>query len=68
MYASFNGRNVTVYRNNTLPYNHFTVSNDVVDVHISENSAHPEKSLVSITMRNGKTVVYRANGLLWTKT
>lgn len=59
MYVSFKGKNCDLFTTNKQIIRRFRVSNDIVNVQIQGNGTN---ATISITMKNGKTVLYRANG------
>lgn len=59
MFAQFKGKNVDLYNDNRSIIRRLRVANDVVNVQVNGNGL---KATIAITMKNGKTVLYKANG------
>lgn len=61
MYTSFKGKTVELYSDTKQIIRKFRVQADVVNAYITGSG---KDACVAITMKNGKTVLYRSNGQL----
>lgn len=61
MYANFKGKLVDVFSDNKAIIRRIKVSNDIVNVQISGTGPN---ATIAVTMKNGKTLLYRTNGQL----
>lgn len=59
MYANFKGKCVDLYTDTKQIIRRFHVSNEIVNVQVTGSG---NNATISITMKNGKTVLYKANG------
>lgn len=59
MYATFKGKNCDLYNINKQIIRRFRVSNEIVNVQVQGTGTN---ATIAITMKNGKTLLYRANG------
>lgn len=64
MYANFKGKLVDLYSDTKAIIRRIRVSNDVVAVQVNGSG---QNATISITMKNGKTLLYKANGQLLRK-
>jgi hypothetical protein len=58
-YVSFKGRDAKLYKNNRQIVRQFRVAADIVNAQIQGAG---DNAVVAITMKNGKTVLYKSNG------
>ena len=61
MYVQFKGKNADLYNDNKQVIRRFRVSNDIVNVQVMGSGT---KATVAITMKNGKTLLYKSTGQL----
>lgn len=61
MYANFKGKTVEIFTNSKILLRRFRVSNDIVNIQISGEG---NNAIVAVTMKNGKTLLYKATGQL----
>lgn len=61
MYANFKGKTVEIFTDAKIMHRRIHVSNDIVNVQISGNG---DNATIAITMKNGKTLLYKTNGQL----
>jgi len=59
MFVTFKGKYADLFNDNKQIVRRFHVSNDIVNAQVSGNG---NNATVSLTTRDGKTVVYRATG------
>ena len=59
MYITFQGRKCQLFNDNKQILRQFNVSNEIVNAQISGSG---NAATISITMKNGKTVLYKATG------
>lgn len=59
MFVNFKGNCADLYTDTKQIIRRFHVSNEIVNVAISGNG---NDATIAITMKNGKTIVYKANG------
>ena len=64
MYANFKGKSVDLYSDTKAIIRRIRVSNDIVAVQVNGSG---QNATISITMKNGKTLLYKANGQLLRK-
>ena len=60
-YATFKGKKVDLYNQNKQLIRRFNMKSDVVNAQVTGSG---QDSIVAITMKNGKTEVYKSNGQL----
>jgi len=61
MYANFKGKLVDIYSDTKAIIRRIHVTNDIVNVQISGTGIN---ATIAITMKNGKTLLYKTNGQL----
>ena len=64
MYANFKGKLVDLYSDTKAIIRRIKVSNDVAAVQVNGSG---QNATIAITMKNGKTLLYKANGQLLRK-
>lgn len=61
MYINFKGRSAKLYNDNKQIVRQFRVAADIVNAQVSGAG---ENAVVALTMKNGKTVLYKSNGTI----
>jgi hypothetical protein len=59
MFITFTGKKCSLYNDNKQIVRQFNVSNDIVNAQVS---GFGNEATVAITMKNGKTILYKATG------
>ncbi len=59
MYVNFKGKTAKLYKNNKQILRQFRVRADIVNAQIQGSG---ENAIVAITMKDGKTILYKSNG------
>lgn len=59
MYVNFKGKAAQLYHNNKQIIRQFRVAAEIVNAQIQGSG---QNAIIAITMKNGKTVLYKANG------
>lgn len=61
MYVNFKGKNAKLYTDTKQIVRQFNVAADIVNAQVSGDG---ENAVVALTMKNGKTVLYKSNGTI----
>lgn len=61
MYVNFKGKTAKLYKDNKQIVRQFRVQSEIVNAQV--NGAG-ETAVVALTMKNGKTVLYKSNGTI----
>jgi hypothetical protein len=59
MYVNFKGRSAKLYNDNKQIVRQFRVAADIVNAQVQGAG---QNAVVALTMKNGKTILYRSNG------
>ena len=61
MYVNFKGKTAKLYKDNKQIVRQFKVQSDIVNAQVSGAG---ENAVVALTMKNGKTVLYKSDGTI----
>lgn len=61
MYVNFKGKSAKLYNDNNHIIRQFRVHADIVNAQVQGSG---ENAVVALTMKNGKTVLYKSNGAI----
>lgn len=61
MYVNFKGKNAKLYSDTKQIIRQFRMMSDIVNAQVSGTG---NDAIIAITMKNGKTVLYKSNGQL----
>ena len=61
MYVNFKGKSAKLYNDNKQIVRQFRTAADIVNAQVQGSG---ENAIVALTMKNGKTVLYKSNGTI----
>ena len=61
MYVNFKGKSATLYDDYKTVIRHYRANADIVNAQVQGSG---ENAVVALTMKNGKTILYKSNGTI----